>query len=272
MIDFVKMSASGNDFILIDNRDNKVSPDKFSEFAAKACPRATAVGADGAIFLMPSDKADFRMCFYNSDGSEAEMCGNGARCLTRFAYNVGAADKLMKFESLAGIIGGEVTDLGAKVLMIDPKEYKHIPQLNVDGEDREVWHLDTGVPHVVNYVDNIQDLPIKKLGNIIRFHEEFKPRGANVNFVKIVDKNNIIVRTYERGVEDETLACGTGCTAAALISAHIHGLTSPVSVKTASGNLLRISFENDGADFKNVYLEGDANFIYNATLSEELWK
>ncbi len=267
-IPFYKISGSGNDFILIDNREGLVKGDA-SQFAAKVCRRKFSAGADGLILIEPSDKADFRWRFYNSDGSEAEMCGNGGRCAARFVYINKIAKENLSFETKAGIINAEVRDRRVKLAMIEPKDLRRNIEIPVDERIRVLSFINTNVPHAVKIVPNIENLDVVGLGRKIRYHREFQPAGTNVDFVQIVDEHNILMRTYERGVEDETLACGTGAVASAIISSLGGKVKSPVAVKTRGGEILNIYFRIDHTGFKDVYLEGDTTVVYNGELWEE---
>ncbi len=263
------MSGTGNDFILIDNRDGKIPADKMSHLAERACRRRESVGADGMIFIVDSDEHDFKWKFFNSDGSEAEMCGNGGRCAARFALLNGIAGESMTFETLAGGISADVSGRTVKVLMPVPKGFKASIDLSHEPGWIDVSFINTGVPHVVVRVDDIENVPVNEQGRNIRFHDLFKPHGTNVNFVSLKDKDQLYVRTYERGVENETLACGTGAIASSLV-ANIKGLvSSPVTVTTSGGEELKIYFEKEGNTFRSVWLEGGTSIIYKGQLQEE---
>ncbi len=257
-IAFSKLCASGNDFIVIDNRE-KILHDNIKDIAIKLCKRKYSIGADGLMLVEKSDKADFKMRIINPDGSEVDMCGNGARCIALYAYKNKIALNKMTFETFAGLIEAEVTkDNLVKLKMSAPHS------LSLDKE----WNfINTGVPHVVIFVDDIDKIDVKTIGNSIRYHKKFAPAGTNVNFVKIKDDKHIRVRTYERGVEDETLACGTGSVASAIISGIKFGMKSPVSVITQGGSALNIYFKIDkNKSVSDVCLEGDAEIIYEGSL------
>jgi diaminopimelate epimerase len=273
------MHASGNDFILIDNRQGQVSGD-IPAFVRKLCRPHFSVGADGLILIEPSGKADFKWRYYNLDGGEVEMCGNGSRCAARFAVMNGIAGKSLRFETLAGIIRAEVGDKTVKVQLTAPSDYR--PEITVDlslgavllhgisGSPRSVRasYINTGVPHVVYFVDDVEAVDVRGVGAATRYHSLFAPGGANANFVKVVDRRNMLVRTYERGVESETLACGTGATAAALVAGAEGLVDSPVALATRGGNVLTVYFTWDGKQFGDVYLEGDAVLVYQGVLEE----
>lgn len=271
-IPFVKMSGSGNDFIIIDNRAAIVPEDRLNQLVVGACRRKMSVGADGMMFIEASPKVDFKWRFFNADGSLPDMCGNGARCAARFAFLHGIAGRQMAFETLAGIIQAEVGDDGVKIRMTDPRDLKTGYPLDLDGVVLKVGSINTGVPHVVSLVADIEVVDVVTTGRLIRRHHTFAPHGTNVNFVAMTDDGRICIRTYERGVEDETLACGTGNVAAALILANERGLTSPVTLTTRSGSQLIVHFNRRGDHFEEVFLEGDARVIYRGELWEEAWQ
>jgi diaminopimelate epimerase len=271
-IQFYKMSGCGNDFIIIDNRSPVIEEKNLTAFIVGVCRRKMSVGADGIILIENSDSVDFKWRFYNSDGSLAEMCGNGARCVARFAYLNGITGKDMSFETLAGVVSASVSGTGlVKIGMTEPLNLELDRPLVLKSGKYAVGSVNTGVPHVVMVVDDIQGTPVKEMGKEIRFHPDFAPAGTNANFVSVQPDNIVAVRTYERGVEDETLACGTGCVASALITARKFGLASPVTLLTRSGGYLRIYFNLHKNTYSDVYLEGDARLIYRAELCEEAW-
>lgn len=269
---FFKMSGSGNDFIIIDNRLACVPGDNLPDFAAKVCRRGLSVGADGLILIEPSDKVDFKWRFFNSDGSQAEMCGNGARCAARVARMLGIAGERMAFETVAGIIHAQIRGRDIKIKMTDAAD----PVLDecVALRDGTVAcsSVNTGVPHVVIETTDIAEVPITARGREIRFHPHYAPAGTNVNYVAASDDGTWSIRTYERGVENETLACGTGNVAAALILAARYGLPSPVRLKTRGGSLLNVYFDRERGRFTDIYLEGDARLIYEGRMSPEAWE
>jgi diaminopimelate epimerase len=271
-IPFYKMSGSGNDFIIIDNRRSVVPPDDFSGFAAQVCRRKMSAGADGLILVENSECADFKWRFFNSDGSTAEMCGNGARCVARFAFLSGIARDQMQFETLAGIIRAQVMGGQVKVQMTDPLDFVMAAELETGHETVAYSGVNTGVPHVVIEVDDIEKLDVVGVGRRIRRHAHFAPAGTNVNFMAPLSDASWAVRTYERGVEDETLACGTGITAAALVLARKKSLPAPIVLKTRSGSLLKVHFAIQADGFKDVFLEGDARIIYQGQLNPEAWE
>jgi diaminopimelate epimerase len=271
-ITFFKMSGSGNDFIIVDNRQNVVKDNDLPGFIHRICRRKMSVGADGFILIEPSNKADFKWRFFNSDGSKAEMCGNGARCAARFAYVNGIAGENLSFETEAGVVSGQVKDDRAKVKMPDPVELRLDYEIELKNGSVTVSSVNTGVPHVVVMNETIEDINVFDLGREIRFHEAFTPAGTNVNFICQQKQGHLAIRTYERGVENETLACGTGSIAAALITSCKAEWQSPINLVTRSGEALTIYFKKDGSIFKDIFLEGDARIIYSAQLGEDAWK
>ena len=261
------MHGGGNDFVLIDHRATFIPEAEQPGFARRVCHRQVGIGADGLILLEGSDKADFRWRFYNADGSEPEMCGNGGRCAARFAVLQGLAPENLSFETLAGIIHAEVKGRRVKLTMVgvgDFKLHQTIPldEINVTGHFVRV-----GVPHLVVPVEDLETAPVTEWGRLLRFHQMFQPAGTNVNFVTFTGPQALAIRTYERGVEDETLACGTGSVAAALVGACLGKLDSPVAVQTRGGEILNVFFRPQAGACSEVYLEGDASVVYQG----ELW-
>ena len=251
---FSKMAGAGNDFIVVDNRDVKIAAR--SLYAKKWCDRKKSIGGDGLLLLEKSGKADFKMRIFNPDGSEAEMCGNGVRCIGQFSYDNRLTGKRFQMETIAGIIDVEIKGSIVKARMIDPKDIKLDLNILLQGRSTVLSFVNTGVPHAVCFVKSLKEVDVEGTGQAIRTHEYFKPRGTNANFIQLLPGNAILIRTYERGVEGETLSCGTGSTAGALIAAATHRLKSPVAVKTKSGETLKIYFTRDGESFRDVYLEG----------------
>lgn len=268
---FEKMSGTGNDFVIIDNRTLAIPPEEQPELARKICRRMFSVGADGLIFIEDSTVADFAWNFYNADGSIAEMCGNGSRCAARFAHRHSIAGKKMKLETLAGIVEMEICDEDdvVRVKMPQPCDFRLQLALELGGEERPAEYVNTGVPHVVLFTEE-DDVPVVSWGRKIRYHQLFEPKGANVNFVKLLPDGRIKVRTYERGVEDETMACGTGAVASALFASLLRGLDSPVEVVTSGGDVLTILFDlQDGPVAENVFLQGPTRLICKGYLTAE---
>ncbi|HAJ28096.1 MAG TPA: diaminopimelate epimerase [Syntrophus sp. (in: bacteria)] len=275
MIEFYKMSGSGNDFILIDNRQGQVEAAigamSVVDFVQAVCEPKISVGADGLILIQESAKADFSWRFFNADGSEVEMCGNGGRCAARFAFLKGIAKEKLSFETVAGIIDAEVKGDTVKLRLTDPFDLRTDDTIAIDGRDYAVNSINTGVPHVVFYVEDLDAFDVFYIGRNIRHHDNYQPRGTNANFVKSLDRRNMMVRTYERGVEDETLACGTGSVASVLISAAKGLVDSPVAVQVKSGEKLNIYFEKTSTGFGKIYLEGKAKVVNEGRLWDEAY-
>ena len=272
MIEFYKMSGSGNDFIIIDNRDLSLKVGDLPDFVRRVCERKISVGADGLFLIEPSSTVDFKWRFFNSDGSVAEMCGNGSRCVARYAYLQGIAGKKMSFETIAGIISAEVHDEVVKVKLTDPSPLKMAQTIMLDGRECILDCIDTGVPHSITLVDSVEACAIAETGRKIRHHKSFQPRGTNADFAEVLDRHQMKVRTYERGVEDETLACGTGAVASVLAASQRGLVDSPVDVIVRSGETLRIYFTRQHDRFSEIYLEGKVKIVYQGFLFEEAYK
>jgi len=264
MLRFTKMNGAGNDFILFDNRTRDIELDRNQ--IAQLCDRHRGIGADGVLLLeKPTNGADFRMRYFNADGGEAEMCGNGARCFARFANKVGGQKGKISFETPAGVISAELKGDLVTLRMTDPTDMR----LNVDlpvAENKTVHFINSGVPHVVIPVAKIDDADVRREGAAIRHHKMFSPNGTNVNFIEKRGPNKIAIRTYERGVEDETLACGTGIVASALIFAASEDTNGPISVIARGGDELEVGFEKSSDRFRNVTLTGPAEFVFEGTI------
>jgi diaminopimelate epimerase len=272
----MKLSGSGNDFIVVDNRRRLLDASRAGALAGKVCAHRLSVGGDGLILIEPSRRADFRWRLFNADGSEAEFSGNGARCAARFAHLKRIAPRRMRFETLAGIIEAEVGSTQraqptVKVRFPDPHDLRLNLHIRVDGIDRVGHFLDTGVPHCVYLVDDPDTVDVVTIGRLTRHHTLFQPAGTNVNFIKVLDPHRIRIRTYERGVEDETLACGTGSIASALIASLISKVESPVTVVPESRLELTVHFSSGDGTFTNIYLEGDARAISEGWMLPEAW-
>lgn len=271
-IPFAKMSGTGNDFIIIDNRGKIVADDEMADLAVQACRRGQSVGADGLLLIEDDEELDFAWRFFNSNGSEAEMCGNAARCVARLAYLDGIAGPESVFRTLAGPIRASVDGSVIRVQLTRPHGLE--PEFALAVGDNRVFtagFVDTGVPHTVLVLEDssLETTAVEELGREIRFHQRFAPAGTNVNFVQIMDSGNIHVRTYERGVEAETLACGTGVVAAALVTT-VRGLTTPpVSVTTKGSDTLIVHLDETDPMAGNVYLEGNASIVYRGELTAE---
>lgn len=258
------MAGAGNDFIIVASRKGL----NYKRLALKACDRTNGIGADGLIILNKSRKADYKMRIINADGSEAEMCGNGVRCLAVFIVrNKRPRKKLFSIETLSGQILAEAKGETAHVRLSDPVGYQPEIPLTVNGQKIHVHYIDTGVPHTIVYVDRLAHIDVAAIGQTIRFHKKFSPRGANVNFVEQLRPALVEVRTYERGVEDETRACGTGSVAAAIVSylkanpEMTNKDKARMKVLTASKEILDVVFDIAASQVSNVWLKGSAKFI-----------
>lgn len=260
MLDFVKMNGAGNDFVMLDNRQGSLTLSR--EQIARICDRHRGVGADGVLIVEPAQNgADFRMRYYNADGGEAEMCGNGARCFARYAGRFLPGQNTIRFETLAGLITAEL--LGERVRLDMSRPHSHATPVTLEGH--EVHFINTGVPHAVIFVEDLDNFPVVPTGRMIRQHSHFAPAGTNVNFVQ-ASGNSLAIRTYERGVEDETLACGTGVVASALIHHSLTGHPSPIAVRVRGGDILEVGFQKQGNDFENVTLTGPAEFVFEGQI------
>ena len=265
MLRFTKMNGAGNDFVMIDNRAGEVRLQP--EEIARICDRHRGIGADGILLLEEgANGADFRMCYYNRDGGEAEMCGNGARCFARFANKVAGGREKIAFQTPAGLIRAELHEESVTLQMSEPRDLRLSIELTVDSGKELLHFINTGVPHVVVPVSNLGDVDVRRRGEAIRRHEMFSPKGANANFIEKRGRQQIAVRTYERGVEDETLACGTGVVASALIFAATEKISGPISVIVHSGSELSVGFKKDGDQFREVTLTGPAEFVFEGTM------
>ena len=271
-IPFTKMSGAGNDFIVVDNRNAIIS--KPSEFSQAVCNRRLGIGADGILLIEKSDISDFTMKYYNADGSNAGMCGNGGRCIAKYAFD----NKIVTHETFSFEGFGHIYS----VSRIDPTTYALsmknpiclILNQNIEFEGKILKgnYLNTGTDHSIIFLDDnpefgsLESVDVFALGRSIRYHPVYSPKGTNVNFVSCEGSNVIKIRTYERGVEDETLACGTGSVASALLSSLKYTMVSPVSVIVQSGETLEISFERSETQFRNVILKGSATITFTGEI------
>ncbi|MEC8826354.1 MAG: diaminopimelate epimerase [Verrucomicrobiota bacterium] len=267
MLKFTKMNGAGNDFVVVDNRDNSLSLNK--KQIARICQRQRGVGADGFLAVEPSENgADFRMRYYNADGGEAEMCGNGARCFARFVNQL-EGNSLIEttFETIAGVIRGEFIDDEVRIELSKPFDFALNETLKINGQETSVHSVNTGVPHAAIFVNDLDAVDIRAMGAATRFHEHFAPAGTNVNFIEVTAPGSIRIRTYERGVENETLACGTGMVACSIIHHEISDVPSPIRVKVAGGDTLEVGFDHVGDEaYENVTLLGPADFTFEGIL------
>lgn len=266
-VPFYKMSGSGNDFVVVDNREVRAPRAVMADWARAVCRRSFGVGADGLFFLNPAAPGsgfDYSWDFYNADGSRAEMCGNGSRCAARLAYELGLAPARHVIGTDVGGVAAEVLpDIGqVKVRLTFAKDLRLNIPVDIDGQAYTVHFVDTGVPHAVLMVPDVAAVDVAGLGRAVRHHQAFAPRGTNANFAQVLDAGRMLLRTYERGVEGETFACGTGAAATAVV-AHALKLTGPtVALTTTGGETLTVSLE-DGA----VSLQGAATLVYTGRLN-----
>ena len=257
------MVASGNDFVVIDRVQS--TEYRVQSVAQKICNRKYGIGADGLLVLEKSKIADVKMRIFNPDGSEAEMCGNGARCTALWATaNRKPQTAKLKIETKAGIIESEVNNKNVKIKLTDPKDIKLDIPIKINNRLLKVNFINTAVPHTIIFVEGLDKIDVVNLGRQIRYYQKFKPAGTNVDFVEVLADDSLKIRTYERGVEDETLACGTGAVASALLYAIRYTLyaSGKVNIHTKSGEILKVYFDKIGDNFKNVWLEGKAKIVY----------
>jgi diaminopimelate epimerase len=265
-IDFTKMHGAGNDFVLIDNLDARVglSPVQVAEL----CHRRFGIGADGVLLLeQPASRnVDATMVYYNADGSRAEMCGNGARCFTAFALERGLGrEKFIRFTTDAGIVSGEAIDGLFRIEMTAPTDLNLERTIELGSGPLPIHTVNTGVPHVVHFVEDIKLVDIRPFGSEIRHHADFAPAGTNVNVAEVKQDGLVFVRTYERGVEDETLACGTGVTAVGIVSHLVRNIDKPVRLHVAGGCELKVDFNESDSGIDAVTLTGPAATIFTGT-------
>lgn len=273
MISFSKMTGAGNDFVAVDNREIVIQDP--ARFAKIVCDRRYGIGGDGVLLVERNAKADFTMKYYNADGSYGGMCGNGGRCIAQFAKLIGVvAGNKFKFEALGHVYSGEIDHDIVSLRMKDPSSLLLGDRIDVDGLSINVHFVNTGSPHCVILDQENPGLlkpdfsmaDIFHLGRKIRYHQRFAPDGTNVNFVQILDATSIRIRTYERGVEDETLACGTGSIASAVVTAMLGKCESPVEVHTRSNEILTISFFEGEKDVSEVTLTGRAQMVFQGSI------
>jgi diaminopimelate epimerase len=261
-IKFTKMVASGNDFIVVENRGFK----GLSLLARSLCSRKFGIGADGLLLLEKGKNADIRMRIFNADGSEAAMCGNGARCVSLWLLEknkvTSGRDRRLKINTRSGIITAEVRSDIVKIKLTDPKGLKLDMPIVINKRKLRVNFINTGVPHAVIFTQGLGDIDVRGLGRSVRYHGRFAPAGTNADFIEVLNNDSISIRTYERGVEDETLACGTGAVASALIFALKGGSCGKVNVHTASKEVLKVYFERREESFRNVWLQGRARTVF----------
>ena len=259
------MHGAANDFILVDDRARNF-PAQDSRWLSEIMSRRTGVGSEGVLLIQPSDAADFRMRFFNPDGGEVDMCGNGARCIARLAHEIGAAPQTMSIETPAGIVRADARGNLVQLFMTEPKDWRFGRSLAVEGRTLNYDFVNSGVPHAVVRVDDLANTDVHTFGRAIRNHADFSPKGTNANFIQITGPDSLRVRTYERGVEAETLACGTGIVACGLIAGKLGLVKAPVKITAASGDVLEVNFSatTDGAT--DVTLLGPAVHVFRGEL------
>jgi diaminopimelate epimerase len=257
LLTFYKYQGTGNDFIIFDNRNNEI-PTLQTQQINKLCNRNFGIGADGLMLLNKKDGVDFEMKYYNADGNESSMCGNGGRCLVKFAHQMGIHKTAYLFSAIDGLHQAEMEE----------HDIIRLKMQDVNKVELHTTHcvLNTGSPHYVKFVTQLNELDVATEGKEIRYSKEYKAKGININFVESTKQDGIFVRTYERGVEAETLSCGTGVTAAALVSAHNENGFNRIEVKTLGGHL-GVEFEKRGEQqFENIWLCGPAKFVYTGQI------
>ena len=272
---FYKYNGAGNDFVIIPNLDGAIARGAYSALARRLCARRVSVGADGLMLVEPSQKADFRMAFYNADGSEGEMCGNGARCICRFGYETGLAGERQTVETISGLVHGERLDTRRyRVRLTDPTVIKPHLAVEVEGRSYDCGYVELGtpgLPHAVVHMPGLRGISVEELrplGRALRYHPAF-PKGANVNFYDLEGKNHIFERTFERGVEDFTLACGTGTGSTAVILA-LRGEASRRGLRAdMAGGTLEVDLEGDGDAITGIYLTGPTNTVASGEILDE---
>ena len=263
---FWKMHGAKNDFILFDNRDGRF-PVEDRAFVAYLAARHSGIGAEGVILIEPSETSDFYMRFYNPDGGEVAMCGNGARCVARLAYELGVADKSMGIETKAGQVCAQILDEDRVCLWLTaPKDWNLEGSLDLDGRNLTYAFINTGVEHVVMRTGNVDEVNVQEVGAAVRRHRDFAPSGTNVDFMEILSEDELRVRTYERGVEAETLACGTGVTACGLVAAKKGWVRLPVKIYARSGDMLLVDGELTSAGAGCVTLTGPTEHVFQGTI------
>lgn len=274
-VPFSKYEAAQNDFVMIDNRDRWFPEDFMKSFTQFVCHRRKGIGADGVIFIERSDKTDFKMLFFNPDGSFGSMCGNGGRCAILFALMHHISGTSNVFEVLEQNYTGEITDKKIRLYFPEPKELTYNISLQLLDQSLTMHYAHVGAPHAVVCIEDIlkpkymsiEHVDVALFGKAVRYHKNFSPVGVNVNFLQI-DKDNIVhIRTYEKGVEAETESCGTGTIASALIATRIKNLQSPVHLISHGGDHLQVGFINEHDRIKNIYIEGPAHFVYSGVIS-----
>ncbi|MDR1045139.1 MAG: diaminopimelate epimerase [Candidatus Adiutrix sp.] len=270
---FYKYSGHGNDFVIVDDWDGQVPEKDMGRIARLMCRQKFGIGADGAVFIVAGpDEVDFAWRYFNADGSEADMCGNAGRCAAHLAVTLGIAPNEMSFKTKAGVVEAVVHDRQVRVQMPKVGRPEGAALVEAEGLSLTYHRVNVGVPHAVAWVEDLDGLNVFRIGRAVRRHQAFAPEGANVDFVKIAGPDRLALRTYERGVEDETLACGTGATAAALLAAAQGLIKAPaVTCLTRGGDDLVISFEGPPEAPEKVFLEGKVRYLFSGQVEADLF-
>lgn len=278
-IPFTKMTGSGNDFVVIDHREPFLPPEAIPDFVRAVCRRGVAIGADGVVLIETSDQddLDFRWRYINADGSDGEMCGNGAMCGGRFAVLNGIAASPARFLTPDGVVTAEIEDPSrpqVRIAVSDPGPIRNV-SVEIEGTALDLCALKMGVPHTVAIVDDADAFAdaatFHRIGRAVRMHEAFQPAGTNLNMIHRIDGRTIRMRTYERGVEAETLACGTGSVASAVVAVREGLVNGPVTVITSSGRPLTVCWTERGERITDVWLGGEARVVATGTLHPDGW-
>ncbi len=272
VVDFTKIEGAGNDFVLIDNRHNRYNF-AYSDFAKIVCDRHRGVGADGLLVIENSTRSDFKMRYLNADGSEGGMCGNGGRCIAKYIL-VESGKQTTQFEALNYIYSAEIVEKNIRLLMNNPTDFRLGLKIKFENNKIKMDYVHTGAPHAALFIEDMpqvlthfEEIDVDKIGRYIRYHELFSPAGTNVNFIRTLKRGEVQIRTYERGVEVETLSCGTGSIASAILAAIRYNWNSPIKVLTRSNVTLIINFINIDNNITNVSIEGPANLVFTGTLN-----
>lgn len=265
---FWKMHGSGNDFILFDDR-SLTFPTTDTAWIKHISQRRTGIGCEGVILIQPSETANFRMRFFNPDGGEVDMCGNGARCVARLAYELKAAPAIMSIETRAGQLSAKVLGNQVTIHMTEPSDWRLSRSLELAGQKIDYHFVNSGVPHVVIEVSDLKRTEVKRIGAAIRNHPDFAPAGTNVNFVSRSGPSALQIRTFERGVEDETLACGTGMVAAGLIAGKLGWVTPPIHISCAFGDTLVVQYRMEKENISDVTLAGPATHVFTGIIQHK---
>ena len=265
IVSFWKMHGAGNDFMLVDDR-GLTFPASDRAWLAAVSARRTGIGCEGIILIQPSATADFRMRFFNPDGGEVDMCGNGARCVARLAHDLGVAPAGMRFETGAGTIRADIVGDRVRLGMTPPHDWRLNRTLVLPDGRRPYGFVNSGVPHVVIEAEQLDKVDVARIGAAVRYHADFAPKGTNANFIAVTGPRALRIRTYERGVEAETLACGTGIVAAGLVAGRLGRVTPPVQITCSSGDILEVDYRLTADGAEDVTLLGPAAYVFTGTV------